>query len=285
MIFSWSAISDKHHAEFERVMGSRIVKVDEVYWRRVRVGFYRPLALMAEYHLQAMRNPPFAALGGVQFAVTPDDPANSYLNWLCFQNDREYGVDHLPRKRKRDVQLASADLTIRAIVDVDEFKQKGHSAYLSFYERTRYQVGANRRDPAFFSRWADALFRIPDLLILGGYRNGELCGVSISFLVNNVVMYATFFCDRGALQAHLPDLMLHTLRESAAAAPQIKEIFTSMYKGGVGLDVFYQNRGAKIVRQRAWLGLNPVARGVFKSCFPLQYGRLLGDISQRQIDK
>lgn len=279
MPFSWEQMTADEFAEFERLLGSKVVGINHVYWRRVRPCFYRPLLQFQAYRPDSIVAPPAARFGGFQHAVPPEDRANSLLNRLAFDQVSDYSLDSLDHNRKRQVKLSSREFVIRRIEDVAEFKQKAHPPYLSFYTRTRYPVGSKRRHPDYFERWADALFRLPKVLVLGGYRDGELGGVSLSFLVEHTLIYATFFCHDEALRMFLSDLMLHAIRESAAVCANVERIFLGMYKGAGGVDGFYQLRGATLIRQRASLQLNPLARALLRCCMPRQYAGLLGTLS------
>lgn len=283
MTFTWKPMSNEDFVAFVGLLSPRIVQVGDIYWNEVRTFFYRPLLPRVEYHPDAVRPPLLSRLGGVQYPVPTGAEANSHLNWLLFDETHNYSVSCLDKNRRRQVKLAAQEFTIRPVTDVAEFKQQAYPVYLSFYERTQYKVGANRRDAAYFAQWADALFKIPGVLILGAYRNGTLGGVSLSYLVKDTVFYATFFCDQDALERYLSDLMLHTARASAAVAPGVKQVVVGMYKGIRGLDDFYLLRGAKLVKQRARLEVNPLARLVLQTFLPTQYAQLLGHLPEKQI--
>ena len=265
-------------AGFEGILGQRIIPANGMYWRRVRPCFYRPLLQFQEYQPGLVKPSAMALLGGFQHAVLPEEKANSCLNLLMFEDAEAYSLDCLDYNRKRQAKLAAKQFVIQPITDINEFKQKAYPVYLSFYERTRYQYGSQRRKEPCFSRWADGLFRISNLVILGGYRNGELGGVSVSLLVEDTLCYATFFCNAESLRLGLSDLMLHFVREAVAEGQCAKQIFAGLYKGGKGLDDFYLLRGCKLVRKPALLHLNPLAAFFLKCFLPEQYARLRGDI-------
>ena len=268
-------------AAFEGIFGQRIIAVNGTYWGQVRPLFYRPLLLYQEYQPGLVIPPSLSLLGGFQHAVPPEEKANSCLNLLIFEDAEAYSLDCLDYKRKRQAKLAAKQFVIQPITDINEFKQKAYPVYLSFYERTRYQYGSQRTKQGYFSRWADALFRISNLVILGGYRNGGLGGVSVSLLFEDTLCYATFFCNTESLRLGLSDLMLHFVREAVAKGQCAEQIFAGLYKGGNGLDDFYLLRGCKLVRKPALLHINPVAKAFLMRFLPEQYARLVGDIKER----
>jgi len=273
----WVQMSTAEFGAFEGSLGTEVVEVNGVYWIKVRPLFYRPLLPAHEYMPDSISAPLAARLGGFQYGVTVQNEANSFLNLLLFEKPADYSLESLDYNRKRQVKLASKQFTIRAMTDINEFKTKAYPVYLSFYDRTKYQFGAERRDPEVFSRWADKLFQMPKVLVLGGYREGELGGVSLSFWVGNTVIYATFFCDQESLRLNLSDLMLHTVREAAARVPKLRNIFVGMYKGQKGLDGFYLLRGCKLVRQPAMLRINPLVKFLLMRFRPADYQKLLGN--------
>ena len=267
-------------AAFEGIFGQRIIAVNGTYWGQVRPLFYRALPPYQEYQPGLVIPPSLSLLGGFQHAVPPEEKANSCLNLLMFENAEAYSLDCLDYNRKRQAKLAAKQFVIQPITDINEFKQKAYPVYLSFYERTRYQYDSQRTKQGYFSRWADALFRISNLVILGGYRNGELGGVSLSLLVEDTLCYATFFCNIESLRLGLSDLMLHFVREAVAKGQCAEQIFAGLYKGGNGLDDFYLLRGCKLVRKPALLHINPVAKAFLMRFVPEQYARLVGDIKE-----
>jgi hypothetical protein len=262
-------------AAFERLLGQRIIRVNNIYWSQVRPCFFRPLMPTEEYRSDALSAPRSAAFGGFQYAVPQEEKANSRLFLLLFDSEG-YSLDSLDYNRKAQVKLAQKQFDIRPITDVSEFKKGAYPAYLSFYERTRYRWGSRRRDQTFFNRWADTLFQIEHLLILGGYRKGELKGISLSLLVENTLIYATFFCDTESLRLCLSDLMLHAVRVAAANSPNAGQIFAGMYKADNRLNDFYVLRGCKIVKKRAALRVNKLAAIALRNWMPKQYARLQG---------
>lgn len=277
--FSWITISDRRIDEFESVLGKRAVDVGGVYWREVRFGFYRPLLQFREFPVAGTVPPLWARLGAAQFAVADSSVANSTLNCLFFENAREYSIEQLDQNRSRQVKVAAKHFTIRPVTNLDEFKRRGHVAYLSFYDRTKYPYGASRRDPVVFSRWAEILFEMPEILILGAYDQGELVGVSLSYLSGDTVCYTAFFCSTESLKHFVSDLMLHTLRSAAVHHPAVRRVFAGMYKGLEGLDRFYLLRGAQRVRKPALLKINPFLRYFLRQLSPLTFSKMMGQFA------
>lgn len=276
---SWSVLSPEQFAAFVGLLGPKVVRVDDMYWAEVRRFFYRPLQPLQVLPPDNLRKPLAARLGGVQYAVAPDQPANSHLNCLVFDQTQDYTAARLDKNRRRQVKLAERVFQIRPVTDRGEFKTSGHPVYLSFHDRTGYKVGSERRDPARFSAWVDAVCSIPGVLILGGYEGSRLCGISLTYRVGSTVFYATFFCDDAALRGYLSDLMLHNVRELAATTPGVTHVYAGMFKGIRGLDDFYLHRGARLLRQRARLELNPLAHLLLKRGLPRQYSQLLGNLA------
>jgi hypothetical protein len=276
MLIPWQRMTVKEFAVYERILGQGIIAVNGTYWRQVRPLFYRPLLPYQEYQPGLVVPPSLGLLGGFQHAVPPDETANSSLNLLMFEDAKAYSLDCLDYNRKRQVKLAAKQFIIRPVADINKFKQEAYPVYLSFYERTRYQYGSQRRNQACFSQWADDLFQIPQVVVLGGYRNGGLGGVSVSLLVENTLCYMMFFCDTESLRLGLSDLMLHFVREAAAKGQCAKQIFAGLYKGGNGLDDFYLLRGCTLVRKPALLHINPLTAFFLKCFLPEQYARLRG---------
>jgi len=281
MSIDWQEMAAGEFAAFEQLLDPHIVLRNDVYWRQVRPFFYRPLLPFRELVPAAVKPPPLARLGGFQHAVPPGERANSCLNLLLFENAEAYSLEQLDYNRKRQVKQAAKQFVIRPVADVREFKEQAYPVYLSFYERTHYQHGAQRQNRAFFFQWAEDLFQLPKVVILGGYRKGMLEGVSVSLLVEETLCYAMFFCNSESLRAGLSDLMLHTVRDAAAQSRRVKQIFSGMYKGGNGLDDFYLLRGCQVVRKPALLNVNPLAAFFLKHFLSRYYAHMRGEIQKQ----
>ncbi len=278
MDFKWQKMTIDEFAAFERILDQRVIASAGRYWRRVRPFFFRPLLAFHEYCPQLATAPRSAILGGFQHAVSDLSSANSFLNLMMFESPQRYSIQALDYNRKRQIKLAAKHLTIRVITGVAEFKEAAYGPYLSFYNRTKYGYGATRRNPDCFAAWADALFGSSKGLVLGGYRNGELGAVSLSQLVDNTLLYSTFFCKQEWLRLHVADLMLHSVREAASRCDVVKQIYLGMYKGRGGVDAFYLLRGCRIIHKPAFLYLNPLADLLLRGWVGSEYARLYGRI-------
>ncbi len=272
-------------ADFDRILRQPVSLVHGVYWKRVRFFFYRPVLPFQECMPGTAVAPWPGLMGGFQHAVPSTGFANSFLNYLMFDNARNYSLENLDYNRKRQVRLAMKQFEIRPVSNLDEFKKEAYAAYLSFFERTQYQYASGRRDRNFFCQWADDLFKINKGLVLGGYHKGALRGVSISSLVDDTLCYSTFFCDTDSMRMGLSDLMLHSVRQAVADKQCAGQIFAGMYKGGKSLDDFYLLRGCKLVRKPALLHLNPLAAFVLRCFFPGYFARLKGEIQDSDLGK
>lgn len=264
-------------------MGLRVCEVGGSFWHEVRPFFFRSLWPFHPRVHGTVPIPARARLGACQYPVPAGSPHNSNLNLFVFPDAAAYSLARLARKPRKQVRLAGKEFVIRQITDPREFKRQARLVYQDFYNRTRYRTGRERRAEEGFSTWTDALYRIPGVLVLGGYRSGELGGVSLSFRVGDVVNYASFFCDDRSLRLHLSDLMLHTIRESAGTTAGVTRVFAGSYKGVQGLDEFKRFRGATLLRQPAWLEVNPLAGAFLRWFLPRQHAQLLGALGSPQL--
>lgn len=269
-------MSSEEYAAYSQVLGRRAIQANGILWNPVRPFFFRPLLPFREYSPDSVRAPRSSMLGGYQHAVPEGVSANSRLGVRIFDKAGEYSLKSLDYTRRRQVKCASEHHVIRPFDDVNEFKRKAYTVYRSFYERTHYKTGTERRSQAGFARWADSLFLIPKIVVLGGYRGDSLGGVSVSMWVEDTVVYSAFFCDNESLRFHIADLMLHAVREAAANCPDVTQLYAGMCSGERGLDSFYALRGCRLVRKPASIRLNPLAKAVLRFGLPRLYGKLLG---------
>lgn len=282
MKISWQPMTVEEYSAFERAQG-RIVELSSgVFWARVRPCFYRPLLPFREYGADACRPPLLARLlGGCQYSVLEVAEANSFINLLLFQEVQTYALESLERHKRKQVKSAAKVFEVKAMTDLEEFQKRAYPVYLSFYARTGYQYKSERRDEPAFRVWAESIYRFPKVLVLGAYKEGELEAVSISKVVEDTLVYSMVFCTDASLRLNVTSLLLHTLRESAAASGAVKQIFVGMYKykGWTGIDEFYLTRGCGLVRKPAMLRINPVVEMALRRYGADQYRKLCGDIA------
>ena len=70
--------------------------------------------------------------------------------------------------------------TVSPVTDVKEPKANAYAVYRSFYERTQYEFKSERRYENNFSRWAQALFQNPKVIILGAYdKDRQLVAIGV----------------------------------------------------------------------------------------------------------
>jgi hypothetical protein len=284
MNIPWQKMTVTEFAAFDGILGRRSIAVDGIFWTEVRPFFYRPLSPYQQIPAGQVKLPASAWLGGFQHAVPPAEDSNSFMNLLLFEQTETYSVESLSAQHRRQVKAAAKQIVIRPITDREEFKANAYATYISFYERTRYPFGSQRTNRDFFNWWTDELFKIPKAVILGGFLNGRLSGVSVSLLVEETLRYPTVFCDTESLRAHLSSFMLHAVRAAVAEQRCARRIFVGLCKAGSerSVDQFYLQRGCHQVRLPSRLRLNRLTAFGLKIFAPETYGRLIGNIKDIQ---
>jgi hypothetical protein len=141
---------------------------------------------------------------------------------------------------------------------------------------------SERRKQSHFSRWGEVLFGFPKAIILGGYSNAGLEAISVSYLVEDVLIYATFFCSTESLRLNVSDLMLHSIREMAAKSESIRYIFAGVYHGKTGTADFYLLRGCKIITKPALNRVNRLILFLLKTLKPKRYEQLCGQYKRTE---
>ena len=275
-------------ARWEQSHGARVIAANGIFWRRVRPFFYRPLLPYQEFPPPPAAGPFAAFPGGFQHAVPPSARTNSVVNLLLCENPATYSLNDLDRHERREIKRAAEAFTVAPATDVNEFREPAYRVYRSFYDRTKYGYQSGRRHEGNFAKWADLVFRTPKVIVLAAHkRNRELGAVGIWQLVEDTMVYSTFFCDTESLRLHVTGLMLHTMREALAGCRDVRQIFVGSWKydGARGVDAFYLARGCKLVSKPAWLQLNPLTAWGLKWLLPRQYGQLLGNLPQATGDQ
>jgi hypothetical protein len=278
MEFSPQPMSQDEFAALTREFGAKVVRRNGIYWQRVRPLFYRPILPLQEFSAARVMKP-FNWPCGFQHALDANGRADSVLNFIMLDGLREYSVESLGRRRKQLVRQAAKIFEVRPLRDLDEFKERGYRAYRSFYERTGYAYGSDRKSEAKFHQWAETVFRHPKVILLGGYGPDGLAGVSRSYWVDHTLVYATLFCETNALKKNLGELMFHELRQLAAREPRIAEVYVRSYQSGNSFDQYYLLRGCKLVSKPARLVMPAVIRTGIKWFLPRQHALLTGKIT------
>ncbi len=267
------------YAEFEKANGADVVNVDGIWWRKVRSFYYQPLFPLTVIEPRPVKLSFKTALGGYKHMVPHEHMGNSRMNYFVWDDVHAYSLDALNRKDRWNVRSGMKSITIKPVIDRDEFKTSGHKAYLSFYSRTGYNFKSERTQKEHFNAWADMLFSHPKIKVLGAYHEGNLCAVDISYLVEDVLIEATFFSDTDYFKYKVSDIMVHVFRESAAACPEVNFIYKGHVTGNKGVDGFKLMRGCKIISKPSYYRINPVAHYVIKNFMAKEYGKLTGALT------
>jgi hypothetical protein len=277
MTFQWESMDPRENAQFERSQGNVVVEAGGQFWRQVRPCFYRPLIPCERIAPDQVRMPWPARFGGVQFAVPEGERSNSRMTVLAFEDVPAYTPDSLPRQAKQHLRKAIAAFQVEQIRDAAILKRDGHSVYLAFAARTGYGYKAERQDKAAFECWAGSIMACPKNLVLGAYREGQLHAVAISRRVGDTILYATVFSTDEGLRLQVNSLLLHVIRESAAAAGAARIFITiAAPDGPTGTERFFLTRGCSLVHLPARFKLNPLTRVLLRRFRPEAFARLQG---------
>jgi hypothetical protein len=278
----WTQMSMDEYAEFNKAMRVKLRQEKNTWWQQQHYFFYRPLFPFLELTSRDMDEHP-RCLGAVQHAVPQGEPSNSYMNFIVFKQLDSYHINGLPKVNRKRIRKASRHLTIRPIVDPEEFISHGYPVYLSFYKRTLYSYKSDRRNPETFAWWARTFFHFPKVVILGAYCQNRLLKIHISCLVEDTLFQLTSINCSEALELHAPDLMLHTIREHAAKQKEIKRIFCGLLAQKESLNRFKIQRGACVLVKPAYLHLNRGFLSLIKLARKNLYDRLIG-LDEGQIE-
>jgi hypothetical protein len=271
----WPVMSLERFAALEASTGQSVTRQGDMYWKRIRPFFYRPLVPYLQYDTQTVART-FGKLAVFQHAVQDGQPYNSYLNPIIFENPREYEVRKLQSNAQRCLKSAQKnELQVRRITDEGEFCDKGHDVYLSFYQRSGYHYATYRTRKEGFARWSRGLFQFPELLIFGAYKDDELFGFEVTCLVEGAVILKSIVHSDKGLGLRSPDIVLHHCRSLAREDLNVHMIYDSPMSSA-GIDQFKIRRGARVLALPARLHANPFLLLVAKKARKALYRRLLG---------
>ena len=271
----WPAMSPERYAALELSSGVRIIKQGDVYWRRVRPFFYRPLFPFCKYDSVSI-NRSFRKFAACQYAVWEGQPSNSFLNLLIYNDVRSYDAEKLRRGPAKNLAFAiEHGLQVRRLFDDRDFCVQGYRAYLSFYNRTKYRFANHRTDRQGFEHWTKTLFRFPELVVLGAFLGPSLVGFGIACAVEGTVIMKTAVHSDLGLELRSPDLLLHLWRLAARNDSNAKMIYDSAMTTP-GIDEFKRRRGAVVTALPAHLRASPLLLKTIRRLDKTRYDRLLG---------
>jgi len=202
--------------------------------------------------------------------------ANSHINYFILDDFHRYSLDKKSKKRRKGIRKALRDLEVRQVNDLEEFVTAGHKVYLSFYQRTRYFWKNERTRIDEFRKWAKVILSFPKLLILGAFYQGKMIAAGISYLVEDTIIYATYFSSTEHLVLNASELICHIIRERAVGCDQAKRIYLGNFGITSGIDFFKLRIDGRAISEPAFFHINPVL------CWPLRrfsrkmYRRIVG---------
>jgi hypothetical protein len=279
----WEKMTIDEYAELEERNGAKLSKVNDIWWREVRPFFYRPLFPFTRIAPQSMKPPPASVLVGYQHLVSDPAYANSHMNLMVFDEIDRYTINAHKSDRRKWIKKGRRNFLIEQVRDLHEFINSGFRVYKSFYARTHYKWNAERRECDGFAKWAKSLFDSQKVLILGAYLEGMLSAVAVSYLVENIIIFATYFAETGSLKANVSDIMWHHVREMASQCQGATLMSLGLFIGREGLDYFKLSRGAKVIAEPAYYYINPILLFLMKHLKRKDYEKLVG-LNEEQIN-
>ncbi len=272
----WPAMSMERYAAFEQATGMKLVRMGEIWWQQPRSFLYRPLLPFKKYDLEGVKAR-FDKIGIFQSAVEDEQPSNSYLNPVLFERPQDYDVKKLRDNVRGSLKKAlKSPITVRRMLDEEEFTEIAYPVYLSFYERTKYGFDAGRREKPKFKCWARNVFQFTEVVVLGAFLGRDLVSFEITCLVENTLILKTIVTSDRALRFNTPDLLLHYYRTIAQGQPEIHMIYDSMLSANDGLNNYKIMRGARVAALPAFLHIHPGLRWLIQKANRSAYDRLQG---------
>jgi len=272
----WNPMTIDEYAIFQIAQGIKTIKIADTWWVEIRPFFFCPLLPYHKYLPKEIKYPFKAIIGGAQHAISVIKFANSTLQFFVYDNLQNYSLDILSSKRRNTIRKGEKNFYFKKINDISEFINNAFDIYSSFQNRTNYNYKEERLNIKYFRLWAEKLFSFPKVLILGVYHFSKLSAISISYMVRDIVIDATFFSDSQSQKLQVTDYVLHIIR-SEAARTEAKYIVRGAPTGIKNLDNSKLKRGCKILSLPAYLHINPVAEFLLKIFMKKSYNKLLGN--------
>ena len=272
------SISIDHYANYELEIGEKIFKYGNIWWRKLREGFYRPILPYLNYNIDSIRVPKWFYIGGYQFSIDDSVRANSRINYFVFKDTSNYTKNNLKYNIRRQINIGNKNLNIHEI-DKKDFLLDGYETYVSFYNRTQYGWKKERLDKNYFENWSDILFSEKNFLRLGAYFQDKLVGIVIVVIVERVAIVMSSFSHTDYLKYYVYDVLLHEIRNIIRSISSIEFIYYGNYCYNKGLDESKSIRGASLISSPAYCYMNPIVKTCL-SIIPNKYmGKIIGKLN------
>ena len=182
------------------------------------------------------------------------------MNYIIFDDVRNYSVDKLSRNVKKSIKKAKKTAYVKKITDLSELQEEGYNVYVSFYNRTGYACNNKRIQKNYYNEWATNLFNNKKTILLGAYVNDKLVAMATMALVEDVAVGISSILQSDFLKYNISDLMLHAQRELLSNCDGIKFMYAGMCGVEKSIDDFKLIRGGKIIKSPAYYYISPMAK-------------------------
>src|ERR1700688_3463761 len=114
MDYRMEQMSVSEYARIQSLRGVRTVQLGSIYWKEVRPHFYRPLLSYVSLDRKRVMAPR-QSFGGYQYAVGPEENANSAINFRVFDDCACYSLANQGREYRRMVRAGAKVFDVRPI--------------------------------------------------------------------------------------------------------------------------------------------------------------------------
>src|SRR6185437_15726770 len=283
---AWQRMSIDRYAQLVEAAGGTVLKQGQVWFKQGHRFFYRPLLPHRKYDLYEARRQ-ITTFGVFQHGVKDDQPHNCYLNSIIFDNLCSYEGNRVSGGALRNLKEAMKNgVTVRRILDPEEFESKCYPVYMSAYHRNQYGAdtrwGAQRRDPEGFTRWIHTIFQFPETIVLGAYARGQLLSFEISWIVEDTLVLNTIVHSDNGIALRTPDVLLHAWRIAVRDQPGVNIVWDS-FMASPGVDEFKLRRGGRALALRAYVNINPSTLFLLRHTWPRAYSRIAGRVPDEAL--
>jgi hypothetical protein len=257
-------ISIDDYAKFELSNNEAVFKHNNIWWRKIRIGFYRPILPFYSYDKSSISIPWMFYIGGFQFSVTNIDDSDSYVNYFIFDDLKNYDIKNLKYNIRRQIHIGEKNLKVNMVKDIDDFVRQGYHIYKSFQAKTNYMWKKERLDVNNFRQWAEKIYS-HNILVLGAYLEEILIAINIIAHVQDFIFLMSSFADSTYSKYYPYDLLLHEIRKIAQKRDNVKFIFYGNYASKDGVNQSKILRGAKLISLPSYYYINPFIKYFIKN--------------------
>jgi hypothetical protein len=217
--------------EWRRLRGSHLVKVDDVWWEKVKWGVYRIAPEMLRCDYEKVSLPVWHAFA-VQAPVCSSHKiqVSSYVRVHLLGEIPDYGIERLPRVSRKAITRALNDYAFGSLDSLTDFPREAYSIYIESVERSNrgFTQGLRRCfDYSMFLENVGVMERSLELRWEAAWNaRGRLVGLLGGYAIRGTAYAYDIFVANEAARSGVGRALYHNFALACKANGRISEVYS-----------------------------------------------------------